>query len=353
MLVSCAMKVAPSGGPADTTPASVTQTEPTTGTRNFSGSTITVEFDDYVDRSIRNAISIQPSVRFTSSYAGNSIDIDFLEALQPNTTYAVSIGTDWRDLNGNSPLQPTSIIFSTGNDIDTGTIRGKIYGPPLASVIVALYPRADTLSADFSPARDLPAYKMAVSSFGNYQVGGLGAGRYRLVAFEDKNGNDLVDANERYAIAPHDIALEHGGTASLDLLLGPSYTQMQTDSVKHLGGAPDTNAKDTNVRDVVPGSIVGTFTDERGATGPYLARFVANDGGVVATVQVQDGAAWEVSEIAPGTYAVDIVIDANGNGTYDHGSATPFRFSELWYPLTTTVTVRQRWTTEGIRLVLK
>lgn len=104
---------------------------------------------------------------------------------------------------------------------------------------------------------------------------------------------------------------------------------------------------------VEPGSIEGTFRDSMNIGGPYLARFLDNSGSVVATTPVAVDKSWVVDSIPPGTYAVDIVVDENNNGKYDHGRPSPFTFSERWYPLQTTVVVRQRWTTEGIELVLR
>jgi len=47
------------------------------------------------------------------------------------------------------------------------------------------------------------------------------------------------------------------------------------------------------------------------------------------------------------------VIDTNRNDRYDHGLPVPFTFSEQWVLLDTTVSVRQRWTTEDVRIVVR
>ena len=357
ILTACAMKVAPSGGPPDTTPASVTRTEPISGTINFTDETVTLYFDDYVDRSIRNSITIQPNTRFNTSYAGNSIDITFAEPLKENTTYSITIGTDWRDLNGNSPSEATSIIFSTGPDIDTGSISGIVRGGQLTNVEVFIYPGADTLDANFNPAQTFPAYHMPVGTSGSFKVGGLGDGTYRVIAVQEQNANGLLDANERYAMASRDVVIAESKPVAVKLLLGPSLADMMKDTVstpKIDSIAADSLATDTTQKERVdPGSISGTFLDTIQVKGPYLVRFIDRTGAVAKVVRVQSGESWNVPEIPPGTYIVDVVIDVDTNDRYDHGRSTPFAFAESWYPLDITVNVRQRWTTEGIRILLK
>ena len=362
------MKVAPSGGPRDTTPAAVTETRPQTGATNVEEPVITVDFDDYVDRGIRNAIAVQPNVRFTTSYSGNSIDIEFLEELQPNTTYAVTIGTDWRDLDGNTPTSATSIVFSTGPDIDTGEIRGTVHGANLRNVEIFLYPNADTLTEAFSPTRDFAPYRMPVGSSGKFLIGGLKDGLYRIVAVQDQNGNGLVDGNEQYAMGSEDVRVMGDGRREtedgIQMLLGPSFAEMSdttkkdtvkqvvADSVRADSTVADTTRADTVEREE-PGTIMGTFVDSLNLGGPYLLRFKDKAGKAQGVVRVQSGESWTVPEIQAGTYSVDVVIDANENDRYDHGLSTPFTFAEKWYPLSVTVNVRRRWTTEDVRIILK
>ena len=366
LMSSCAMKVAPSGGPRDTTPAEVTRTEPADGTRNVTGNTVTIEFSDYVNRGVRNAIVVQPKVRFNSSYAGNEIDITFDEELKPNTTYTVTLGTDWRDLRGNSPTRAASVTFSTGPDIDTGVIDGTVTGSDLKNVRILAYRGADTLPADFAPASAFADYVMPVGSSGAFTIAGLRDASYRLIAVQDNNGNDLLDGDEAYAMAPSDIEVVNGASPDIALLMGPSVAAVRKDSVRAAEEAADTVQPDSVVADsvaddstaveeerVVPGSIEGTFTIETDLKGPYLLRFKERSGAVAAVVRVRNGEAWSVEAIPPGPYAIDLVIDTNLNDRYDHGIPTPFTFAERWIPLDLTVSVRPRWTTEGLNVVVK
>lgn len=337
-VTGCAIKGPPSGGPPDTTPPEVVRITPENGTRNVTNPSITIEFSEYVDRGVRNALRIQPRVRFTSTYAGDELRIDFEEPLAQNTTYTLTLGTDWKDLKGNSPREATSVSFSTGSDIDTGRISGRVYGMDLRAVQIFLYTSAQIDS--FNPMRDQPSYIMPVGTSGSFTVEGLKPGDYRMIAVQDANSNNLLDASESYAMASHDVGIPTS-TGTLHLLLGPSISAQQDTTV----------ATDTVSTDLPMGRIEGTAELLPNENGPYLARFLDSSRRSVRTAPITPGALWVVAEIPPGTYSIDLFVDVNGNGTYDHGFPVPFQFAEPWLPTLLTVTVRPRWTTDGVRIV--
>ena len=220
LLIGCAKKVAPDGGPQDLIPASVVSTEPATGSTNVSATTIRFTFDDYVDRSVRDAFSVMPTVRFSAGYAGDKVDVEFKEPLLPNTTYVVTLGTGYQDIRGNKPLQAVSVVFSTGQDIDTGSISGEIdYSSP-ATLIIFAYPRSESLDSSFSPAETQPPYRLPVGTSGRFTLNGLADGTYRVMAVRDENKNGLIEASEDFAMAPQDVVVSNGTSRPLILRVG-------------------------------------------------------------------------------------------------------------------------------------
>lgn len=220
LLGGCAMKVAPTGGPRDTEAAVVIETEPRNGATNVAHPTVRFVFDDYVDRSVRNAITVLPAVRFQTSYAGDEIEITFTDSLAPATTYTVTLGTTWTDVRGNTPTQSYTIAFSTGDVLDSGVIVGKAYGSSLASATVLCYPRIQFDSASFSPSSTRALYAQPLGTSGAFSLRGLADGRYRVIVVRDENRNLLVDGNEEYCIAPNDVVVAQGRADALLLLLG-------------------------------------------------------------------------------------------------------------------------------------
>ncbi|MBC8125311.1 MAG: Ig-like domain-containing protein, partial [Candidatus Kapabacteria bacterium] len=214
------MKVAPGGGPKDTTPAVVTSVDPVTGTTSLKERSITFEFDDYVDRSIRNAITVLPNARFSTSYGGDELEVTFEEPLDTNTTYTVTIGTEWTDLRGNKPTESFTTVFSTGERIDTGSIEGIVNGASLANVVLFCYQRADTLPESFSPRTTVPKFRLPVGSSGMFILKGLPDGLYRVIAVRDENRNGLLDNSEDFVVSPSDVRITNGVAPQVVLLIG-------------------------------------------------------------------------------------------------------------------------------------
>jgi len=221
-VTGCANKVAPTGGPRDSIPAKIMLVEPPTGTTNFTADEIRFGFDDYIDRGIRNAITVLPSKRFATSYAGDEIAITFREPLDSATTYSITIGTDWTDARGNRPLQAYTYVFSTGAALDSGSINGRIVAASLQNVIVMCYPNADTLSAEWMPTRNKAPYIIPVGTSGAFSIRGLANGRYRVIVCRDENRNSTMDANEEFVVAPGDVSVTTAESPRLLLRLGPA-----------------------------------------------------------------------------------------------------------------------------------
>lgn len=220
LLGGCAMKVAPTGGPRDTEPATVVETEPRSGSTNVVTPVVRFVFDDYVDRSVRNAITVLPTVRFQTSYAGDEVEVVFSEPLASNTTYTVTLGTGWTDVRGNTPSESYTIVFATGPTIDSGVVAGKVFALSPASVSVFCYPQQQFDSATFSPSRVRPLYYQTLGTTGAFSLQGLADGRYRVVAVRDENRNMLIDAAEDFCVAPFDVVVAQGRSSDLSLLLG-------------------------------------------------------------------------------------------------------------------------------------
>jgi hypothetical protein len=62
---------------------------------------------------------------------------------------------------------------------------------------------------------------------------------------------------------------------------------------------------------------------------------------------------WAVENLSEGEYSFEAFIDANGNGQYDYGTAFPFSFSEKFYLINKKVTLKKRWDTEDVMLILE
>lgn len=187
ILFGCANEQRPSGGPPDKDPPNVISFVPAQMSKNYSADKVTIEFSEYIQKStITENIFITPRLTYELDWSGRFLDIQFTQPLETNTTYTVSLGADYTDLRGNKPTESFSLTFSTGNSIDSGIIKGKIFESMPAGIYVFLYPlntlNKDTLNPSVTEAR----YITQTGSSGDFTFYALPDGEYRLMAVKDQ-----------------------------------------------------------------------------------------------------------------------------------------------------------------------
>ena len=204
----CANVVSPSGGPKDTIPPIVLQSVPENQTANFHDKEIHITFDEYVTLNNPNSnIFISPPLEKNPEYrlSGKSLIIKFKEALKPDVTYSINFGEAIKDLHEGNVFKNYSFVFSTGENIDTLTLEGKLLQAvdhkPSADFYVMLYADVnDTLSIDSLPYLMKPYYATKSDKEGNFKFSGLKEGDYLIFALKDENSNMRFDLpNENIA----------------------------------------------------------------------------------------------------------------------------------------------------------
>ena len=215
LLLSCAGQRAPEGGPIDTEPPVIVTTSPPNYTTRFSGSSISIEFDKYVDhRSVEGAIFISPSLgQLEFDWSGRELEIRFFGTLRRSTTYVVTIGTDVVDLhNRNKMAQSYTLAFTTGEDIDHGAIEGRVFPiketDPATGVMIFAY-KLDGLNSDtLDPRTTQPDYVTQTGKNGSFLLQHLAFGPYRVIAVRDEYKNLLYDPEvDEYGAQSRSIVL--------------------------------------------------------------------------------------------------------------------------------------------------
>ena len=192
ILSSCANPLPPPGGPKDTIPPSILESFPASGTVNMKSETITLLFSEYVDRGkVVSSLFMNPSIPFETSWSGKELEITFTDSLKEQTTYALTLGTDYADYSGNKPTDAFTLLFSTGNILDSGVIQGKLHGKNIGGYFVFAHPigDADTLN----PLTTIPMYKTQVGTSGQFTFKALTKGAYKLYALNDVYKDGIYD----------------------------------------------------------------------------------------------------------------------------------------------------------------
>ena len=167
LVVQCAKRGTPTGGPKDETPPVLVRADPPNYTTNFDRKEIRIYFDEYIKlKDISKNLIVSPPMDPKAQVspqgsASRYIDIQITDTLTPNTTYQFNFGESVTDNNEGNAFPFFKYVFSTGDYIDslnvTGVIRDALLQKPDEYVTVMLY-EADSTYSDSIVYKDVPRY---------------------------------------------------------------------------------------------------------------------------------------------------------------------------------------------------
>ena len=181
---SCAVIKPPSGGPKDTTPPFLVYAEPPSGTLQYKGVQIRLEFSEYMDESsIKKGIRVFPNVEgeISINTHGTNLTVDFPDNLEEDQTYVINLSRNIKDEHGVEMAEAIFLAYSTGDKIDNGSISGVVWGDGPMSVHLWRIIQQDSLENIF---QTMPNYFTDVSNKGGYNFQFLSAGNYLLLALD-------------------------------------------------------------------------------------------------------------------------------------------------------------------------
>jgi len=226
---SCATVKAPSGGPRDSTPPEIIGFLPENKTLNFgSEERIEIQFSKYMNKGkVVENVFITPTIPLEYDWSGKKLRVKFREPLKENTTYSLQLGTEYTDFLGNNPANSFDIVFSSGADLDSGLVRGKLFDKDPAGKFVFLY-NIDNVDLDtFDISKVKADYRIQIGSSGEFKYGALKNGRYRIIAIDDEFRDEKYDIGmDRYGAAPFDVDINGDSAVFVPLRLGPKVDLM-------------------------------------------------------------------------------------------------------------------------------
>ncbi len=196
LIYSCANQGNPTGGPIDETPPRVVETKPENYALNFKGGKIEIFFNEFVQlEQINEKFVISPPLKKAPlvKLKGRSIYIKLEEELKENTTYTLDFSDGIVDNNERNPLGDYQFVFSTGEAIDSLSIKGKVdnafdENPVEKSMVMAYLNTNDSV-----PLTIIPDYIALTDSAGYFQLNNLREGTYKLFAIVDGNRDYLYN----------------------------------------------------------------------------------------------------------------------------------------------------------------
>jgi len=195
-VLGCARQTSPTGGPKDTIPPNLIQSNPRDGQTNFKSQQIELIFDETVVlNNVKEELIITPDIQkeYEINAKKNRVIIKLTSELLDTTTYALKFREAVLDITERNPPLDLKLAFSTGDYIDSLSIAGTVFDPltskEIKNVTIAIY-NQDT----FNILQHKPAYFSKSNDKGAYMIANLKPGNYHIYAFDDKNKNLMVDS---------------------------------------------------------------------------------------------------------------------------------------------------------------
>jgi hypothetical protein len=221
-LGACAKIEPPPGGPEDTTPPYIVGVSPPDSAVEVDRhASVRIDFSERMNReSVERALFVspypEPYPRLDWSRGDRRLTLRLDQAFDSNCTYIVTIGSDARDAHSVRIASSYTFAFATGAAISSGRIVGSVYDAsfkPAVGTLVGLYATAGSTGPD--PARDYPLYTTQAGNDGGFAFGYLASGTYRVLAWKDRQADELLGPDEDAAAPAWDVTLEEGATARL------------------------------------------------------------------------------------------------------------------------------------------
>lgn len=220
--VSCARVGSPVGGTKDTIAPKFIGSNIDSARINVPRNVhqLRLDFDEYIKlKDINKNLIISPPIKQITSILPSNLSTKFVliqwkDTLQENTTYSFNFGNSIEDNNEGNVLPYFNFAFSTGDKIDDLYISGVVKDPFAnkknnssgkdKNLVVGLFQVKDSMNY-----RQKPYYITKVDPDGYFELNYLSPGKYKIVAFDDENGNSVFDnGKEKVAFQKEDIDLK-------------------------------------------------------------------------------------------------------------------------------------------------
>ena len=195
----CAQIGMPTGGPKDTIPPRLVSASPKLSSTNVTGNKITLTFNEYVDLKEPQTnvlISPYPKKNPTVEFKLRTVTVKLRDSLLPNTTYSINFGSAIVDNNEGNPYKDFTYVFSTGPQVDTLMLAGKVImaetGKYDSTIIAMLYRNAD----DSAVQKRKPDYIARLSGDGSFNFVNLPAGSFHIYALKDGDGGKTYNSKK-------------------------------------------------------------------------------------------------------------------------------------------------------------
>jgi hypothetical protein len=236
---------APTGGAYDVDPPVVRRATPDFNSLNATPGRIEIEFNENIkiNKPTEKVIVTPPQQNMPIIRSiGRKAIVELNDELLPNTTYTIDFTDAIVDNNEENPLENFVFSFSTGDQLDTLSISGKVLTAqdlePITGIYVGIHSNLNDTAFTNVPFERISR----TDSRGNFTVRGVAPGSYRVYALNDLNRDYKYD-NPQEAIAfPDSIVIPStmpairpdtifADSITIDTIRSVSYTRFLPDDL--------------------------------------------------------------------------------------------------------------------------
>ncbi len=213
IISSCASIVNPDGGEKDTVGPKLKKTSINNFSTLVQDKKIIFIYNENITLKNKENVIINPNqTKYKIKINRNKLEIDFDTLLQ-NTTYSIDLNNSVVDINENNVSKDETYIFSTGKDLDTIEIKGKIINTletNYNNCFAYLYENIKTDDEiDSIIWKQKPIYISKINDDGMYRFKSIKKNNYKILIIRDLNKNNILDGNEEMGFKKNDIIIEN------------------------------------------------------------------------------------------------------------------------------------------------
>ena len=207
-ITGCANIVPPGGGPKDSLPPYLVAAKPHDSSLNIQPKEIQIAFNEFIaSSSIQENLVVSPSLKMVPLVDAklNILKVRIIDTLSPNTTYSLAFGNAIKDVNEGNIATNFTYVFSTGDHLDTGRLKGTVSlaetGKIDTTLIVVLQP-AEKDSAIF---KEKPVYYTRINNKGKFDFHFLPPKTYQVFVLPNDYTKKYDDSTQYFAFLPYPI----------------------------------------------------------------------------------------------------------------------------------------------------
>ncbi len=201
----CAAFAPPSGGKKDTTPPELVSASPPSGTVRLLEQVVELTFSEYMDeKSFATGIRMAPILEEDPvvKFMGNRVNVFFPDGIRNDMTVVLTLSRAIKDEHEVELAKPIQLAYSTGDEIDTGIIKGRVFSENPAAVYLFNENGSDTLLLS------KPNYISETEDNGSFEFNYLSKGKYKILTLDRSAAGMQLDQNRMFYGVPFINELE-------------------------------------------------------------------------------------------------------------------------------------------------